>query len=223
MLAQFQSLYPTGSLTTELLQIHHGKYIVRSSVSIENVIRSTGMAAAETIEEAEDRSRTRALMVLAKKADKPQAEPEHKEIKTSPKANLEVLPNRSLTSTFTAEKEHSTENVISPEVSQAPVSKTLSTDSPEVIQTPDLSTASSTDSPEINQTPDLSATSELFSVEENNDIYSQDFEKPLPIPTYDEPKFDVPQEDEDKDIVSDTQPEPEPEPEPTKAASSSSS
>ncbi len=68
MLAQFQSLYPQGSLISELVQIYHGKYIVRASVQIEGVTRATGMAAAETLEEAEDRARTRALMVLGIKS-----------------------------------------------------------------------------------------------------------------------------------------------------------
>ncbi|GAX39596.1 hypothetical protein NIES4075_05520 [Tolypothrix sp. NIES-4075] len=64
MLAQFQSLYPNGSLTSELVQIWSGKYIVRASVHIEGIIRATGMAAAETVEAAEDQARNRALMVL---------------------------------------------------------------------------------------------------------------------------------------------------------------
>ncbi|MEH1966845.1 MULTISPECIES: hypothetical protein [unclassified Nostoc] len=64
MLAQFQSLYPTGSLISELVQIFQGKYIVRASVQIEGVTRATGMAAAETVEAAEDQARTRALIVL---------------------------------------------------------------------------------------------------------------------------------------------------------------
>ncbi|MDZ8184289.1 MAG: hypothetical protein RMX96_05420 [Nostoc sp. ChiSLP02] len=64
MLAQFQSLYPNGSLISELVQIFQGKYIVRASVLIEGVTRATGMASAETIEAAEDQARTRALMVL---------------------------------------------------------------------------------------------------------------------------------------------------------------
>ncbi|MEH2319378.1 hypothetical protein [Nostoc sp.] len=64
MLAQFQSLYPKGSLISELVQIYQGKYIVRASVQIEGVTRATGMAAAETVEAAEDQARTRALIVL---------------------------------------------------------------------------------------------------------------------------------------------------------------
>ncbi|MDZ7964016.1 MAG: hypothetical protein RM368_03425 [Nostoc sp. DedSLP03] len=64
MLAQFQSLYPKGNLISELVQIFQGKYIVRASVQIEGVTRATGMAAAETIEAAEDQARNRALIVL---------------------------------------------------------------------------------------------------------------------------------------------------------------
>ncbi|MBW4596162.1 MAG: hypothetical protein KME46_25480 [Brasilonema angustatum HA4187-MV1] len=64
MLAQFQSKYPQGSLISELVQIYHGKYIVRVSIQIDGVTRATGMAAAETVEEAEDQARNRALVVL---------------------------------------------------------------------------------------------------------------------------------------------------------------
>ncbi|NEQ19549.1 MAG: hypothetical protein F6K28_07975 [Microcoleus sp. SIO2G3] len=64
MLAQFRSKYPEGNLISELVQIYHGKYIVRASVQIDGVTRATGMAAAETLEEAEDQARNRALVVL---------------------------------------------------------------------------------------------------------------------------------------------------------------
>ncbi len=73
MLAQFQNLYPTGSVISELLQIHEGKYLVRVSLQIEGVTRATGMAGAETLELAEDKARSRALMVLGIDS-KPQAE-----------------------------------------------------------------------------------------------------------------------------------------------------
>lgn len=64
MLAQFRSKYPEGNLISELVRIYHGKYIVRASVQIDGVTRATGMAAAETLEEAEDLARNRALVVL---------------------------------------------------------------------------------------------------------------------------------------------------------------
>ncbi len=73
ILAQFQSLYPEGSIISELIQIHHDKYIVRVNVQVQGVTRVTGMAAAETIEVAEDRARERALMVL--KQTNPQNNP----------------------------------------------------------------------------------------------------------------------------------------------------
>ncbi len=65
MLAQFQSRYPTGSLISELLTIYHGKFLVRVLVQIDGVTRATGMAAAETLEEAEDKARNRAIAVMA--------------------------------------------------------------------------------------------------------------------------------------------------------------
>ncbi len=64
MLSQFQARYPTGSLISELLQIYQGKFVVRVAATVEGVTRATGMAAAETLELAEDRARSRALAVL---------------------------------------------------------------------------------------------------------------------------------------------------------------
>lgn len=64
MLAEFQRLYPTGCLTSELVQIYNGKYIIRANVEIEGMMRASGMAASECLEEAEDRARQRAIMVL---------------------------------------------------------------------------------------------------------------------------------------------------------------
>lgn len=61
MLGSFQSLYPTGSLLTELVQIYNGKYIVKASLQIEAVTRATAMAAAETLEIAEDSARQRVI------------------------------------------------------------------------------------------------------------------------------------------------------------------
>jgi DNA polymerase III gamma/tau subunit len=64
MLGSFQNLYPTSCLLTELVQIYNGKYIVKASLQIEGITRTTGMAAAEILEEAEDRSRERALAIF---------------------------------------------------------------------------------------------------------------------------------------------------------------
>ncbi|MDJ0733821.1 MAG: hypothetical protein QNJ47_06985 [Nostocaceae cyanobacterium] len=87
MLAQFQSKYPTGNLTSELVQIYHGKYIVLSSVQVDGVTRATGMAAAETLEEAEDRARNRALMVLGITSDSPES------VTLPPQSSVRVTPD----------------------------------------------------------------------------------------------------------------------------------
>lgn len=65
MLAQFQARYPQSSLISDLLTIYQGKFVVRVSAQVEGVTRATGMAAAETLELAEDKARERALAVLA--------------------------------------------------------------------------------------------------------------------------------------------------------------
>ncbi len=64
MLAQFQNLYPNGSIISELIEIFQGKYIVRVSIQLEGITRATGIAGAETVEAAEDQARDRALTVL---------------------------------------------------------------------------------------------------------------------------------------------------------------
>ncbi len=64
MLAQFQARYPHASLLSQLLTIYQGKFVVQVSVQIEGVVRATGMAAAETIELAEDQARQRAIALI---------------------------------------------------------------------------------------------------------------------------------------------------------------
>lgn len=94
MLAQFQSLYPTGSLVTQLLQIHEGKYLVRAKVQIDGMTRATGMAGAETIEAAEDRARERALMMLDLSSE-PQVEPAPSTATPQIQASLDPSLNKS--------------------------------------------------------------------------------------------------------------------------------
>ncbi|MGB3533754.1 MAG: hypothetical protein WBA13_09575 [Microcoleaceae cyanobacterium] len=64
MATNFRNRYPNGSLISELLAIDHGKFIVRVLVQVEEVILATGLAAAETVELAEDQARKRALDLL---------------------------------------------------------------------------------------------------------------------------------------------------------------
>ena len=64
MFAQFRAIYPTGQLICELLTIHHGKFVVRCLVQVDGKTLATGMSAAESIEDAEDRARLRSIAVL---------------------------------------------------------------------------------------------------------------------------------------------------------------
>jgi hypothetical protein len=64
MLTQFRKRYPHGSIISKLLKIDRGKYIVKASVQVEGVTLATGMAAADTIESAEDSAINRALALL---------------------------------------------------------------------------------------------------------------------------------------------------------------
>ncbi len=64
MFSQFRVRYPKGCLITDLLTIAHGKYVVRAMVQVEGVTLATGIAAADTVEMAEDNARVRALAIL---------------------------------------------------------------------------------------------------------------------------------------------------------------
>ncbi|MCS6815712.1 MAG: hypothetical protein NZ772_19340 [Cyanobacteria bacterium] len=64
VLSQFRTSYPNGSLVTQLLQTHNDYYLVRAIVRLGETVVATGMAAAPTVEQAEDRARIRALEVL---------------------------------------------------------------------------------------------------------------------------------------------------------------
>ncbi len=64
MLTQFRIRYPRGSLISELVKIDRGKYVVRVLVQVEGVTLATGLAAADTVEQAEDQARNRALAVV---------------------------------------------------------------------------------------------------------------------------------------------------------------
>lgn len=53
-----------GSLISELLNIHEGKYIVKAIIQVGGSTLATGLSAATSIEQAEDQARVRALVVL---------------------------------------------------------------------------------------------------------------------------------------------------------------
>ncbi|MBU7584854.1 MAG: hypothetical protein KAF91_18410 [Nostoc sp. TH1S01] len=161
MLAQFQSLYPNGSLTSELVDIFQGKYIVRASVQIDGVIRATGLAAAETVEAAEDQARTRALMVLGM-ASSPQTQ-----AASSPKATIPVQPTPVI-------------NTIA-NINESTYSSTTDKGLELVTNKPEISPAASS-----NKTiaPDLFATEA-----HNTDTYTPDLTPSLPLTPSREPAF----------------------------------
>lgn len=64
LLKRFRSRYPQGSLVSELVQFEQGKYVVCVTVHCDRMVLGTGLGAADTVEEAEDRARTRALALL---------------------------------------------------------------------------------------------------------------------------------------------------------------
>ena len=64
MLQKLRQRYPQVALISELVQIDHGKYIVKAIVEIEGKTVVTGLAAADTVEIAEDKARERALLLL---------------------------------------------------------------------------------------------------------------------------------------------------------------
>lgn len=64
MLSEFRARYPTGSLISDLLKIHEGQYVVRVLVEVDGHPVATGMATDDSLEQAEDRARLRALSAL---------------------------------------------------------------------------------------------------------------------------------------------------------------
>jgi hypothetical protein len=64
LFTQLQARFPSSSLITELVQIHGEQFIVRALVQVSGTTLATGMAAASSIEQAEDQARSRALSVV---------------------------------------------------------------------------------------------------------------------------------------------------------------
>ena len=61
LVTAFRQHYPQGSLVSELISLQDGLYIVRVSVTVEDVILSTALAAHRTLETADDLALERAL------------------------------------------------------------------------------------------------------------------------------------------------------------------
>lgn len=65
----FRQQYPQGGFVSELAAIEHGQYIVRVLVQQGGVTLSSGLAAASSVEQAEDLARARALNLLGGATD----------------------------------------------------------------------------------------------------------------------------------------------------------
>ncbi|UBF28976.1 hypothetical protein K9N68_14715 [Kovacikia minuta CCNUW1] len=64
LFSQLQSRYPSASLTSDLVQIHAGHYVVRAVVQVGGVVLATSLSAGATVELAEDQARLRVLKML---------------------------------------------------------------------------------------------------------------------------------------------------------------
>lgn len=64
LLIQLRSHHPSGCLSSELLQVVDGSYVVRAMVAVDGLTIATAMAAAPTIEQAEDQARARVMAVI---------------------------------------------------------------------------------------------------------------------------------------------------------------
>ncbi|MDJ0703757.1 MAG: hypothetical protein QNJ46_10795 [Leptolyngbyaceae cyanobacterium MO_188.B28] len=69
LLNQFRKRYPTGSLTADLLTLHNDQYVVRAQIQVDGETLATGLAAASSIETAEDQARTRAIQAIGLEID----------------------------------------------------------------------------------------------------------------------------------------------------------
>ncbi|ERN40850.1 hypothetical protein KR51_00025580 [Rubidibacter lacunae KORDI 51-2] len=64
-LREFRARFPGGGIAGDLIQLDRGQYIVRVSVRDGNTILATALAAGDTVEEAENAARQRALDAIA--------------------------------------------------------------------------------------------------------------------------------------------------------------
>jgi hypothetical protein len=64
MFKEFRQQYPQGSLVTEFVRVDREKYIVRALIQIDGIAILTSLAAANSVEEAEDKARERVLTLF---------------------------------------------------------------------------------------------------------------------------------------------------------------
>ncbi|WP_287130208.1 hypothetical protein [Candidatus Cyanaurora vandensis] len=62
-LDQFRRRHPLGGVLTELLRVEQGLYVVRAEVQVDKMSLGSGLAAADSLEHAEDQAVGRALLL----------------------------------------------------------------------------------------------------------------------------------------------------------------
>lgn len=91
LLTQFRQQFPQGSLTSDLLTIHDGLYVVRVCAGVDSRILASGLGANTALEVAEDMATTRALERLGLAA-----EPQSHGVTTEASKAAIAKPNRGL-------------------------------------------------------------------------------------------------------------------------------
>ena len=135
MFTQFRDRYPNGSLVTELSAIDHGKYIVRCLVQVGGTTLVTALAAAETVELAEDQARSRVLAILGIDSTTTPEEEETSLVATEAPTSV-VTPNNSTSTAFSADPG------VAPATLTASLGQTQPTLFPEAVRTSETNSLS---------------------------------------------------------------------------------
>lgn len=133
--AQFQARYPSGSLTADLLDIRGDQYIVKAAIQVGGTVLATGMAAANSLEAAEDRARLRALEVLGLQLPPPPPAPSAYEVQvhlmTNHQNESEFAPPR-----FVSQPEYPERRQITGQKQQPPLWSEPALEIPAVVPEP---------------------------------------------------------------------------------------
>ncbi|HBB35033.1 MAG TPA: hypothetical protein DDZ80_01040 [Cyanobacteria bacterium UBA8803] len=137
MFTQFRSRYPQGSLITDLLAMDRGQFIVRCLIQVDGITLASGLAAAQTIELAEDQARSRALAVLAMDSTPATAHPEAPAV--SPEVAVLPQPNSPIPQAVSSDN---LEHIPSPELSPTSSSRSSGSNSRRKKNTQQVTTTS---------------------------------------------------------------------------------
>ena len=174
MFNQFRIHYPKGSLVTELSAIDHGQYIVRCLVQVEGTTLVTALAAAQTVELAEEQARSRALAVLG--IDLTNA-PGEQELPHTPREIPQPPTATPITPVaFSSESRHESPPIRLPELSLAEETSSFSSLESKQEQVPDrlVTAARVADEMTFSNIPSTTATTVTSSIDEENSLWTTD-------------------------------------------------